>query len=81
MTEPKKITADDRLKALALAVTANDLYRQACQFDMALQRLLGMECRHFGDGCIGDVIYNGETAVSVTAFDDAIKRDGIVVDG
>lgn len=81
MTETKKtISEDDRLKALALAVTANDLYRQACQFDMAAQRLLGMDTRFYGDGCLGDLIYDGDTPVTVAAFNEALERGGYKVE-
>lgn len=73
------ISQDDRLKALALAVTANDLYRQACKFDMAMQRLLGQDAKFYGDGCIGDLIYDGDEPMSVSAFDQALAKGGYVV--
>jgi hypothetical protein len=74
------IDEDTRLKALALAFTANDLYRQACQFDMAMQRLLGMKAEYFGEGQLGDLIYDGVKPLSVVAFDEALKGDGYEVE-
>lgn len=79
--ETKTISEDDRLKALALAVTANDLYRQACKLDMTMQRTLGANAEYFGDGPgrIGDLIYDGVNPLSAAEFDEALKDAGYVV--
>ncbi len=77
---PKTISEDDRLKAFALAYAANDFYRQACQLDMTMQRLLGMEAKYFGGGCIGDAIYDGNTPLNAAIFDEALKNDEYVVE-
>lgn len=79
--ETKTISEDDRLKALALAVTANDLYRQACKLDMTMQRLLGADAKYFGDGPgrVGDLIYDGVQPLTVSDFDEALKDAGYVV--
>lgn len=77
----KQISEDDRLKAFALAVTANDLYRQACKLDMAMQRVFGTGAKCFGDGPgrIGDLIYDGITPLTSDEFDDALKDAGYIV--
>lgn len=75
------ISRDDYLKALALVVSANDHYRQAAAFDLAMQRLLGMEGKYLGDSKLGDLIYDSER-VTVAAFEEALKIDGCeVADG
>lgn len=77
----KQISEDDRLKAFALAVVANDLYRQACKLDMAMQRVFGTGAKYFGDGPgrIGQLIYDGVTPLAVSDFDEALKDAGYVI--
>lgn len=76
MDEPKKISQDDRLKALALFVVANDHYRQLRQIEHALIRHLGQD----DQGCISDAIYQSDQPASIAEFDEALKNDGFVVD-
>jgi hypothetical protein len=75
---PKTISEDDRLKAFALAYAANDFYRQACQLDMTMQRLLGMEAKYYGGGQIGDAIYD-DKPLNLAIFDEALKGDEYTV--
>lgn len=75
----KEISADDRLKAMALAITANDYYRRACEIDMTMQRILGQPARYFGEGALGGVIYDGVETLTVAKFDEAFAQDGFTV--
>lgn len=75
---PKEISEDDRLKVLAMVTMANQHYRDACKIDMAIQRLLGQPATFYGEGAIGDIIYNAD-GFSISALDDALKTDDIIV--
>ena len=77
----KTISEDDRLKAFALVITANDFYRQACKLDMAMQRTLGARAEYFGDGPgrLGDLIYDGINPPSAEEFNEALKDAGYIV--
>mgnify|MGYP001313501824 CR=1 FL=1 len=74
----KEISEDDRLKVIAMATMANEHYRDACKLDKAIQRLLGMPGNYYGEGRIGDVIYDAD-GISVAAIDEALKSDGFTV--
>lgn len=74
----KTISEDDRLKVLAMATMANEHYREACKIDKAIQRILGMPGNYYGEGAIGEVIYD-DNALSVRSLDEALERDGVTV--
>lgn len=77
--EKKLISQDDRLKLLAITVMANEHYREACKIDMAIQRMLGLSQQYFGDGPLGDLIFDGTNTINVSSFDEALIRGGLEV--
>jgi len=70
----KAISADDRLRALALFTVAKEHERKAWAFEQALNRML---CIEHG-GHMSDALWSTES-VSVADFDAAMAREGIVV--
>lgn len=74
----KAISADDRLKALALATIANQRYRECAEFERQMSRLLGLS-PYMGDSKIGELIYSDER-FTVEQFDQYLTQDEITVE-
>lgn len=71
----KAISADDRLRALALFTMAKEHAMKAREYELALQRILLVE----DGGNLGDLIWGFETDHSTQAFDQALTWEGIAV--
>lgn len=73
-----EISHDDYLRALALFTMANDHYVQSCRFAEALNKIIMDSPEQFPGGHVDDAIYSSDR-LSVSAFDEALKREGIKV--
>lgn len=80
MSEYKKqISRDDYLWALALFTVAHDHYLEANRFGAALNKIIMEEPEVYPGGHVDDAIYSLEPT-SVADFDEALRREGIVVE-
>ena len=79
MPEIKRtISADERLKFIALMTVALEHERKVREYGLAINRLLGTEDgSHISDALYG--VYGA--ALSVDEMDQLLLREGIAVDG
>lgn len=73
-----EISHDEYLKALALFTMAHDHYVKSGTFGEALNRIIMIEPERYPGGHVDDAIYSDE-AGTVERFDEALRREGIVV--
>lgn len=79
MTEYKtKITRDEYLKVLALAVMANEHYVKAGEFALAVNRIIMIVPEMYPGGHVDDAIYSSDRS-TVEIFDEAIRKEGIKI--
>lgn len=74
----KEITRDEYLRALALFTMAHQHYVDSGRFAMALNKIIMATPEKYPGGHVDDAIYCDGPG-TVGDFDEAIKRDGIVV--
>lgn len=79
MTEKRKISRDEYLRALALFVCANDHYMRSRQFEAELAKLVGDPGESHYCGFISDALYIDDK-VSASDFDTALKQSSIEVE-
>lgn len=72
----KTVSADTKLKALALFTMAAEHYKKMREYEIALSTLLGYpeDAHNIYCGCISDAIYNNES------FQPAFENEGFVVE-
>lgn len=74
----RTITADDRLKFIALMTVALDHERKAREYGLSINRLLGTD----DDSHVSDALYGAYgAALTVEQMDELLLREGIGVDG
>lgn len=75
MSEPKTVSRDTYLKALAMFTMGNQLYVQARDLQLRIGDMFGLE-----DGSHVDDAFYSNTIASVRDFDAALKRQDITVE-
>lgn len=78
MSDVRKISKEDYLKALACFVMTNDLYQRGRTFERMLNKTLGLEADDMGTH-FGDAIYGFEKG-SVEDFDAALRKSDLEVE-
>jgi len=73
-----ELSHDEYLKALALFTMAHDHYVECVRFAEALNKTIMTVPEKFPGGYVDDAIYEDDKC-TVADFDDALRREGIVV--
>lgn len=77
-----QITKDDRFAAYGMYALAREHYRKAREYEAALARRLGLhkDDGNFGMSFVADLIYEEDAPGSIEAFDDAVQKDGVMLE-